>query len=247
MILSVISICYNNLNGLKKTLESFENHPHLKDIEFVIIDGNSTDGTKDFLKTQTLTQNYLSEPDKGIYNAMNKGLWRSKGQYIWFLNSGDYVYSPEIISEIIEICHKNPDAIYGETMMVDGNGLALGTRSDLSTRPLPAQLTWESFKFGMNVSHQSFIIKRSVALPYDEKLKYVSDIDWMIRCLKNCKQVINLHQIIACFTLDGFSTQKRKESNKERFTVLQTHYGVIPNLFNHMVISIRKLLNSNKL
>jgi glycosyltransferase involved in cell wall biosynthesis len=112
MILSVISICYNNLNGLKKTLESFKNHPHLKDIEFVIIDGNSTDGTKDFLKTQTLTQNYLSEPDKGIYNAMNKGLWRSKGQYIWFLNSGDYAYSPEIISEIIEICHKNTDAIY---------------------------------------------------------------------------------------------------------------------------------------
>jgi hypothetical protein len=163
------------------------------------------------------------------------------------LNSGDYPYNPEIISEIIEICQKNPDAIYGETMMVDENGKALGTRSELTTRPMPAQLNWESFKFGMNVSHQSFIIKRSIALPYDEKLKYVSDIDWMIRCLKNCKQVINLNQTIACFTLDGFSTQKRKESNKERFAVLQTHYGFIPNIFNHMVISVRKLFNSKKL
>jgi hypothetical protein len=69
----------------------------------------------------------------------------------------------------------------------------------------------------------------------------------MIRCLKNCHQNIHLHRIISCFTLDGFSTQKRKESNQERFKVLEIHYGVIPNLINHGLITLRKLFNRNKL
>ncbi|MDP2174935.1 MAG: glycosyltransferase family 2 protein [Bacteroidota bacterium] len=246
-MISIISICYNNLEGLKKTLEIFNNHSFGNEIEIVIVDGGSIDGTKAYLKEQTISTNFVSEPDKGIYNAMNKGLFMAKGQYVWFLNAGDYPYDKTVIDQIIEVCRKNPDAIYGETMMVDKDGKHLGTRSDLSTRRLPSQLTWESFKMGMSVSHQSFIIKKTLAMKYDESYKYVSDIDWMIRCLKNCHQNINLHRIIACFTLDGFSTQKRKESNQERFTVLQKQYGVIPNLINHLFIAIRKLGNKSKM
>jgi glycosyltransferase involved in cell wall biosynthesis len=246
-MISVISICYNNLEGLKKTIALFETNDFGYEIELVIVDGGSTDGTKQFLKEQTICKNFVSEPDKGIYNAMNKGLFMSKGQYVWFLNSGDYPYDKTVVEQIIEVSKKNPDAIYGETMMVDNTGKHFGTRSDLSTRRLPSQLTWQSFKMGMCVSHQSFIIKKTLAMKYDENYKYVSDIDWMIRCLKNCHQNINLHRIISCFTLDGFSTQKRNESNQERFKVLQKHYGLIPNLFNHFLIIIRKLLNKSKI
>jgi glycosyltransferase involved in cell wall biosynthesis len=167
-MISIISICYNNLEGLKKTLEIFNNHSFGNEIEIVIVDGGSTDGTKAYFKEQTISTNFVSEPDKGIYNAMNKGLFMAKGQYVWFLNAGDYPYDKTVIDQIIEVCKKNPDAIYGETMMVDKDGKHLGTRSDLSTRRLPSQLTWESFKMGMSVSHQSFIIKKSLAMKYDE-------------------------------------------------------------------------------
>src|SRR5574343_826155 len=90
MMLSVISIAYNNINGLKKSLEVFSDHSFNGEIELVVVDGNSKDGTKEFLATQSICQNWVSEPDKGIYNAMNKGLKMAKGDYVWFLNSGDF-------------------------------------------------------------------------------------------------------------------------------------------------------------
>ena len=99
---------------------------------------------------------------------------------------------------------------------------------------------------GMNVGHQSFIIKRTLARPYDEMYRYVSDIDWMISCLKQCKTIINLRIVLACFTLDGYSSANRKASNRERYQVLKKHYGWLPNAWSHMAIVIRKLFNTGK-
>lgn len=240
-MLSIVSICYNNLKGLKKTLEIFENHKWGNDIELVIIDGNSTDGTKEFLNQQQITKNFISESDKGIYNAMNKGIDKANGQYLWFLNSGDYAFNEKAVQSILNAIEKNPDAIYGETMLVDTNGKELGLRSTITGKEFPENLNWKSFKMGMNIGHQSFIIKKELCLKYNENYRYVSDIDWMIRCLKQCQNIIKIPQIISCFTLDGFSTQKRKESNLERFNVLKNHYGIISNLWHHLLIIIRKL------
>lgn len=246
MKLSLISITYNNLDGLKKTLSVFEKNRFKDQIEIVIIDGGSKDGTFDFLKTQTLTENWISEKDAGIYNAMNKGLLRAHGDYIWFLNSGDYVENEDVLHKVLYALDGKNDAVYGETMMVDSNGKHLGTRSEISTRKLPQKLTWKSLRMGMVVSHQSFIVKRNLAVTYDENYKYVSDIDWMISTLKNCKIIKNLHSVIACFTMDGFSSQQRNNSNKERYSVLKKHYGFIPNGFSHLGILFRKILNSKK-
>lgn len=247
MKLSVISIAYNNLAGLKKTLALFQNNKFGNAVELVIVDGGSNDGTYEFLMDQTMTQNWVSEKDKGIYNAMNKGLKMANGDYVWFLNSGDYAYSAESVFNLLNLLDLNPDAVYAETMMVDANGKELGTRSKISTRNLPQRLNWKSFRMGMNVSHQSFVIKRSQALPYDESYRYVSDIDWMIGSLKSCKTVLKSEKILACFTLDGFSSKHRKASNKERYRVLQKHYGFLPNLLSHILIVIRKLLKPSGL
>lgn len=247
MRLSIISIAYNNLAGLKKTLAVFKEGQFSNSIELVIVDGGSNDGTSEFLKEQSITQNWVSERDKGIYNAMNKGLNMAKGDYVWFLNSGDFAYNTESVSNLLEILETNPDAVYSETMMVDADEKELGTRSNISTRPLPEMLNWKSFRMGMNVSHQSFVIKRELALPYDESYRYVSDIDWMIKCLKTCKKVQKSEKILACFTLDGFSSKHRKASNKERFKVLQKHYGFLPNLISHIQIVIRKILKPSGL
>ena len=246
MKLSVISIAYNNLKGLEKTLAVFNGHNFLQDIEILIVDGGSKDGTKEFLETQSLSKNWVSEPDKGIYNAMNKGLAMAKGDYVWFLNSGDYVEDFSLIEKLLNVLKQEPDAVYGETMMVDVEGKHLGLRSVFTTRKLPDNLNWTSFRLGMNVGHQSFVVKRSLALLYNEKYRYVADIDWMIRCLKACKNVVNLDAVLACFTVDGFSSVQRKASNKERYEVLKEHYGFLPNAFAHLGIVLRKLFSKGK-
>lgn len=247
MKLSVISIAYNNLEGLIKTLNVFKDGLFAETVELIVVDGGSKDGTKSFLEQQSFINQWVSEPDKGIYNAMNKGLALAKGEYVWFLNSGDYAYSPDSVKQLISLLDKQPDAVYAETMMVDAKGKHLGTRSEITTRTLPDKLTWKSFKWGMNVSHQSFVIKRTLALPYDEQYRYVSDIDWMIRCLKSCKMVIKMPGMLSCFTLDGFSSANRNKSNKERFKVLSVHYGIALNLVNHALIVFRKLFNKSRL
>ncbi len=239
--LSIISITYNNFKGLSKTLAIFQSNQFHSEIEIVIIDGGSTDETANFLKQQTLTDNWVSEPDKGIYDAMNKGLKRATGAYVWFLNAGDYVYSEDSLNAVLKGVKLMPDAMYGETMLVDNDGNEIGTRSEQTTRKLPEKLTWASFKRGMNVGHQAFIIKRSLVLPYNTQWKHVADIDWMIRCLKQCQKVLNLNATLVNFTLEGHSTIHRKASNKERFKVLQLHYGLLSNLWSHFVISMRHI------
>lgn len=246
MKLSVISIAYNNLEGLKQTLSIFNATWLARGLELVIVDGGSNDGTREYLQSQTLCLNWVSEKDNGIYHAMNKGLSMAKGDYIWFLNSGDSVYDVETLSIVLNAIKDNADAYYGETLMVDPSGISIGTRSEISTRPLPKNLNWKSLRMGMNVSHQSFIVKRNLASVYDESIKYVSDIDWMIRTLKNCKKIVNLNCIIARFTQDGFSSKFRNQSNKERFWVLSKHYGFLPNLLAHVLILFRKLIGFKK-
>ena len=246
MRLSVISIAYNNLKGLQKTLAVFNGQNLSDQLEIVVVDGGSKDGTKEFLEAQTLTKNWISEQDKGIYNAMNKGLDMATGDYVWFLNSGDYVEDFPVVENILATLDQGPDAVYGETMMVDAYGRHLGLRSDYTTRKLPLHLNWTSFRMGMNVGHQSFVIRRNLALTYNEKYRYVADIDWMIRCLRGCKNVVNLNMVIACFTVDGFSSVQRKASNKERYAVLKSHYGFLPNIASHLSILLRKLFSKDK-
>ncbi|MEZ4805424.1 MAG: glycosyltransferase family 2 protein [Bacteroidia bacterium] len=247
MKLSIITITYNNLNGLKRTLNLFEKVSFKEQIEYVIVDGGSSDGTKDYLQNQNLTHVWVSEPDKGIYNAMNKGLSLASGEFVWFLNAGDYVEDLSVVQKILSNLELDIDALYGETMIVNELGEHLGTRSELSTRKLPKDLNWTSFRMGMNVGHQSFIIRKELAETYDESIKHVSDIDWMIRSLKNCSKVRNINQIISCFTIDGHSTIHRKQSNKERFDVLSRHYGYFPNLWAHLKIVLRKIFSPFKI
>jgi glycosyltransferase involved in cell wall biosynthesis len=242
MKLSVISITYNNLEGLKKTLDLFLQQAH-SEIELVVVDGGSKDDTPVFLAAQTGIQQWVSEPDKGIYNAMNKGLQMAKGNYVWFLNAGDYVESWTAVEALLKAIDSEPDVVYAETMMVDPKGKHLGIRSNYSTQVLPKQLTWQSLRMGMTVSHQSFVIKRSLALPYNETYRYVADIDWMIACLKACKICVQLPCVLANFTVDGFSSTHRNKSNKERYKVLQKHYGFFPNLLAHIGIVVRKMLS----
>lgn len=240
--LSIISIAYNNYQGLRKTLKIFESNVFAEYLEIIIVDGGSKDETPDYLAKQTITQNWVSEPDKGIYDAMNKGLEMATGDYVWFLNSGDYVYNTQVLATLIIALENEPDACYGETMLVNTLGKEIGTRSAQTTRTLPSNLTWKSFKMGMNVGHQAFIVKRKLAEKYNTNYRHVADIDWMIATLRHCRTIINTKITLVCFTLDGHSTKHRKASNRERFWVLGKYYGHIQNLWNHLKIGLNRVL-----
>lgn len=231
--LSVITIVYNNVAAIERTMLSVLNQTY-RNIEYIIIDGASTDGTKEIIqKYQEQIAKFISEPDKGLYDAMNKGLALATGDYVLFMNSGDEIYAPETVSEVFATAPSG-DIYYGETEMFDENWNSLGQRRHHA----PEHFDWHSFKFGMNVSHQAIYIKRSLTEPYNLAYKYSSDIDWILKAAKKSSNIVNTHLYVAKYLVGGVSKQKHLASLKERFKILSHYYGFIPNMINHLFIAL---------
>ena len=231
--LSVVTIVYNNVKDIERTMLSVLNqtYPH---IEYLIIDGDSNDGTKDIVyKYKNRLSQFISEKDKGIYDAMNKGLALATGDYVLFMNSGDEIYSPETVKEIFDSA-PGADIYYGETEMYDEDWKSLGQRRHQA----PETFDWHSFKHGMSISHQAIYVKRSLAVPYDLRYKYSADIDWIIKVAKNASSIVNTNIYVAKYLVGGVSKQKHLASLKERFRIFSKYYGLIPNLINHLWIAI---------
>ncbi|AOM76849.1 glycosyltransferase family 2 protein [Pedobacter steynii] len=231
--LSVITIVYNNVKDIERTMLSVLNQTY-QNIEYILIDGASTDGTKDIIyKYKSRLAQFISEPDKGIYDAMNKGLSIATGDYVLFMNSGDEIYSPVTVAEVFETAAA-ADIYYGETEMFNERWESLGQRRHHS----PENFDWQSFKYGMSISHQAIYVKRSLAEPFNLEYKYSSDIDWIIRAAKNASSIVNTHSYVAKYLVGGVSKKKHLASLKERFRIFTKYYGLVPNLINHIFIAI---------
>ncbi|MEE1946799.1 glycosyltransferase family 2 protein [Pedobacter sp. KR3-3] len=231
--LSVITIVYNNVAAIERTMLSVLNQTY-QNIEYIVIDGNSSDGTTELIgKYKDRLAKFVSENDKGIYDAMNKGLALATGDYVLFMNSGDEIYAPETVEEVFASAPSG-DIYYGETEMYDADWHSLGQRR----HEAPEKFDWHSFKYGMNVSHQAIYIKRSLTEPYDLQYKYSADIDWILKAAKKSSNIVNTHLYVAKYLVGGMSKQKHLESLKERFRILSKYYGFIPNLFNHFLIAL---------
>ncbi|MDR6785782.1 glycosyltransferase involved in cell wall biosynthesis [Pedobacter africanus] len=230
--LSVITIVYNNAKDIERTMRSVLNQTY-PNIEYIIIDGASTDGTKDIIYNyKSRLAQFISEPDKGIYDAMNKGLRLATGDYVLFMNSGDELYAPETVKEVFESA-ASADIYYGETEMFDEQWQSLGQRRHCA----PEHFNWKSFKYGMSISHQAIYVKRSIAGAFNLKYKYSSDIDWIIRAAKNASSIVNTHMYVAKYLVGGISKKKHLASLKERFRIFTRYYGLVPNLINHIIIA----------
>jgi glycosyltransferase involved in cell wall biosynthesis len=230
--LSVITVVYNNVRDIERTMLSVLNQPY-PNIEYIIIDGLSTDGTLKVVKRyENRIARLISEKDNGIYDAMNKGLAAATGDYVLFMNSGDEIYEPDTVAKVFSTMD-DADIYYGETEMIDDDGRSLGRRRHKA----PEDFTWRSFKYGMNVSHQAIYIRRSLVEPYDDRYQLSADIDWIIRAAKKSKKIVNVNQYVAKYQVGGMSKTKHRQSLSERFDIMRRYYGLIPTVLNHFVIA----------
>jgi glycosyltransferase involved in cell wall biosynthesis len=233
--LSVITIVYNNVKDIERTMASVINQTY-GNIEYIVVDGASNDGTKEVIqKYASGISTFISEPDQGIYDAMNKGLALATGDYVLFMNSGDEIYSANTVAKVFSSNATAADIYYGETEMYNERWESLGQRRHQA----PENFSWKSFKYGMSVSHQAIYIKRSLTTPYDLSYKYSADIDWIINAAKRASLIVNTHMYVAKYLVGGISKQKHMESLKERFHILSNHYGFFPNLLNHLIIALK--------
>lgn len=236
--ISIVTICYNAANTIARTLRSVtaQTYPH---IEYIVIDGASKDSTLDKVRTLAPQAIIVSETDSGIYDAMNKGLSRATGDYIWFLNAGDALPSSTTVADMINEATSEgsyPDVIYGDCLLIDAQDRVLGPRR---LRP-PLQLSWRSFMDGMLVCHQSFIAKRSICPNYDMRYRLSSDVDWCIRVMKRAHTFHRIDRPLSLYLHEGATTANHRKSLCERFVVMRRHYGLLPTLWKHIVFLIHR-------
>ncbi|MDR0769545.1 MAG: glycosyltransferase [Dysgonamonadaceae bacterium] len=243
MIFSIITVTRNAAQWIEKTIQSVLSQT-CSNIEYIIIDGASTDKTIKIITDYELQIrskcrfHWISEPDNGIYDAMNKGLKLATGDYVWFINAGDQIRHPTTIqtinSQFLSI-NSHFSILYGETEISDLHGNSLGMRR----LKAPERLTWKNFKMGMLVCHQSFIVKREIAEPYDLQYRHAADFEWCIRCMKRAKHIFNTHQTLSYFLEAGYSAKNRKASLKERYMIMCKYYGKIPTQIRHLWFAVR--------
>ena len=232
--ISVITVVFNGEKHIGRTIESVLGQTY-GGLEYIIIDGKSTDGTLGIIHGYKGIHKVVSEPDTGLYDAMNKGLREATGDYVWFLNSGDQIYEPDTVKRMVEGLSGDPDVIYGGTMIIDEAENEVGDRR---LKP-PARLTWKSFRQGMVVCHQSFLVKRDKAPDYNLAYRFSADIDWAIRSARQADQIHNSNLILSRFLEGGLTEHHIKAGLKERFTIMRHYYGLIPTILRHFVFGIR--------
>lgn len=256
---TVVTITYNAEAVLQRTLDSVFAQTY-KGVEHLIIDGASKDRTLALVEAykqksdESETEHKViiqSEPDHGIYDAMNKGLTQTSGDYIVFMNAGDSFPQADTLEQVVHRCKLTelptaelPGVLYGNTDVVDGDGHYLHPRR---LQP-PVKLTWRSFRQGMLVCHQAFYARTDIAknLQYDTRYRFSADVDWCIRVMRETERMglplYNIGIVVANYLDEGATTKNHKASLRERYLVMQRHYGVVQTFLLHCWFVVRAIV-----
>lgn len=238
---SVITVCYNAQATLEDTIQSViaQTYHH---VEYIIVDGASKDRTLSIInRYRNRITTVVSEPDKGLYDAMNKGLRLATGDYVCFLNAGDSFHEDDTLQQMVHTLRELtelPDVLYGETALVDAEGHFVRMRR----LQAPEHLTWHSFRQGMLVCHQAFFAKRTLAEPYDLRYRFSADFDWCIRIMKKSKVLHNTHLTLIDYLEEGMTTRNHKASLHERFHIMAKHYGWLSTVAHHAWFVVRAVV-----
>ena len=249
MKISIITVTYNAAATLERTLESVAVQS-FEDKEHIIVDGASSDGTIEMIDAYRMrTKDYsvltISERDKGLYDAMNKGLEMAHGDFVVFLNAGDCLHDADVLKSLearVESAESEIGVIYGDTDLVDIDQKRIGPRR-LSP---PERLTWKSFRRGMLVCHQSFYARRELCPKYDLRYRFSADVDWCIRVMKAAEargmSLIYINKVLTDYLDEGMTTKNHKASLLERFDVMKRHYGLATTIAMHVWFAVRGFL-----
>jgi glycosyltransferase involved in cell wall biosynthesis len=223
--LTIVTINYNNLEGLQRTLDSIVNQTW-REFEYIVIDGGSSDGSAAYIASQSEHIDYwVSETDNGIYNAMNKGINMATGDYILFINSGDELYSNSILEEVITELYSD-DVVYFDLLLLD--------KKESQKWILPEKLNYKVF-IESTIGHPASFIKRELFLKYgnyDESLRISSDwkfFFWVIIVNKATTRKVN--KVLSKFYLDGISSADVLGVKNEREKVLIENFQDYKHLY----------------
>lgn len=245
MKVSVITVCKNAQDTIERTIKSVVSQDY-KDIEYLIIDGKSTDKTLDIVKKyKDKIDIIVSEPDGGIYYAMNKGIEKSSGEIIYFLNSGDFLFNRCVVSDIANLFKENnPDLIYGDVLLYDRNNperFTIKQHKNLSRLYLAYN----------EIYHQAMFVKKDLFEKYGKfntRFKLLADYEWTLKVLVgNNATTSRINKMIVKYLLGGASSNC-KETWKERFQILSLYFSLFEVIFvgifywfiYHAVIKVKR-------
>lgn len=231
-LISVITVTYNAQKVIGKTLESIKSQS-FTDYEHLVIDGASSDQTLSLVEEASMPRTIcISEPDKGLYDAMNKGLKLAKGKYVLFLNAGDAFYDSDTLQKYAREAYRDADIIYGDTLIVNNQGEVTGERH----LKAPEKLNENSFSKGMLICHQAFMAKKDLVPEYDLNYRFSADYDWCVRTINNSSsdKCVNLHTPSIRYLSDGLTDKNKMKSLKERFRIMARHFGYATTILRHI-------------
>lgn len=213
--LSIVTVCFDAARGIEATLRSLE-RLSFRDFEHVVIDGGSTDGTLEILRRAgDRITTLVSEPDRGIFDAMNKGIARARGEFLWFLNAGDTVRD----ADFLDALDWSRDFHYGGAVLCEGG------RETKRLMPRARIGRWSSLR-GQVACHQSMIVRRSLAPAYDLRYRHVGDFDWSLRILQTPGLRIGfVPRYWVDYEVGGFTSRNAAACWRENFAIFQRQYG----------------------
>lgn len=239
-LFSIITATYNAADTVGRSLASVDAQT-FADYEHIVVDGASADGTTGLVNAaENPARRMISEPDRGLYDAMNKGIATATGRYLIFLNAGDKFHSPDTLKLLADAVARedSPGIVYGQTLIVDDAGRTVGERHLRA----PAELTLKSFARGMLVCHQAFVPLRRIAGFYNLKYRYSADYEWCIRCLQHSRKNVGLTDTyLVDYLSEGLTTRHRLPSLMERFRIMSYYYGFFSTVCRHFGFVVRAL------
>ncbi|MEH6998128.1 MAG: glycosyltransferase family 2 protein [Limnobacter sp.] len=219
-IISIITVVYNGEKTIKSTIESIIPHKNKKNIEYIVIDGHSTDNTNTILNTYSEhIDKHIIEKDHGIYDAMNKGLHLASGEFVWFLNSGDQISDDKIIIDLISTITHHTQFIYSGVELINSEGHLVNTIN------APQEINLRLISKGMHISHQSFVVRKSLTNDYDLNYKLIADQKWVMQCIsKATGRGQFFHRPISRYLIGGISDQRQLECVIEKIKMIKKDF-----------------------
>ncbi len=220
--LSIITVTYNSVKTLEKAILSVISQTYTN-LEYIIIDGKSTDGTLDIIDTyRDRIDYYVSESDTGIYDAMNKGIRASTGDVIYFLGSDDEIIHPNTMRDMMEeFCKKDIDMLYGNVLHISKKGHYTRAGREIYLRDIQA---------GRRPSHQSMLMSKESLVSaglFNTTYQVAADFDLMCTCFKQNLPMSYTNTNVAIYGISGKSSTQKNENYAESADIIQKHFGSI--------------------